>query len=541
MRDYWGPVGAEENSELILISQIVHKQKKEGRVMKKKKFLILLLMAGLTITLTCSSAIAEEFSVLGRSLKLFGYATQEMSFGFKDSYDTEKGLNSALMNLFVEGDYEINKDLKFYGSGMLTVDWIYQLKHNDSSWNDKLFSKSKSKLNVDDKYWQLLKEARLTWTPGDFMFRAGKQIVSWGELLAFRIMDQINPLDQRRGFLDIEFETTIIPIWLFRADYYPKIKSSWLQDLGFEFVWNPNPDFIPNQDLRAGNAEGGIWAPNITMSIPAPPFKAHIATAYGMIDTPKKWKEGNEFAFRAKANMFGAMATLNFFYGRDNSPVSLGVPPYASPLPPHIYASDGALLLHPFSEGKYPLLKFVGATIAKEITPLRASFLGDVAPTVYLEALYAFESTFAFTNPLTTTSRYDKSDDLRTGVEVTWKVKIPPLNARTYFAFTGEFFWRRIMDYPSIEVIQGLKKNNYQTFLSVNTQYFHGKLTPSFTWIHDINTNSNYFIPKLVYDLDYHWHFTLGAQLFRGAKEGKGLQLFDNKNQIFFKVAYKWG
>ena len=79
------------------------------------------------------------------------------------------------------------------------------------------------------------------------------------------------------------------------------------------------------------------------------------------------------------------------------------------------------------------------------------------------------------------------------------------------------------MDYPSVEEIAGLKKNNYQTFLSVNTSYFHNKLTPSFTWIHDINSNSNYFIPKLVYDLDYHWHFTLGGQLFSGAKEGQGL------------------
>jgi len=486
--------------------------------------------------LTFSSVIAEEFNVLGRSLKLFGYATQEVSYGFKDDYDTEKGLNSALMNLFVEGDYEITKDLKFYGSGMLTVDWIYQLKHNDSSWNDKLFSKSKGELNVDDKYWQLLKEARLTWTPGDFMFRVGKQIVSWGELLGFRIMDQINPLDQRRGFLDIEFETTIIPIWLFRADYYPKIKSSWLQDLGFEFVYNPNADFIPNQDLMAGNADGGIWAPNVP--IPG----AHLATAYSNISTPNNWKEGNEFAFRVKANMLGAITTLNFFYGRDNSPVMLAVPPFISPIPPDIFASDGALLLHPFSEGKYPLLRFVGATIAKELTPLRASFLGDVAPTVYLEALYAFDSTFTFTNPIVPfIQRFEKSDDFRTGIEVTWKVKIPALNARSYFSFMGEFFYRRIMDYPSFEVIQGLKKNNYQTFLSVNTSYFHNKLTPSFTWIHDINSNSNYFIPKLVYDLDYHWHFTLGGQLFSGAKEGQGLQLFENKNQIFFKVAYKWG
>ena len=534
--------------------------------MKKKRFLILVLIAALTIAMTFSSVTAEEFSVLGRPLQLFGYATQGISYGFKDAYDTEKGLNSALMNLFVEGDYAITDNLKFYGSGMLTVDWIYQLKHNDNSWNDKLFSKSKDKLNVDDKYWQTLKEARLTWAPGDFMFRAGKQIVSWGELMAFRIMDQINPLDQRRGFLDVEFETTIIPIWLLRADYYPKIKSSWLQDLGFEFVYNPNPDFISNQGLKAGNDEGGIWAPNIYgpdfadmsfLGIPGvgliprdvaigffgplaagqPILPSRIGSMFLDIRTPKKWKEGHEFGFRAKANLFGALATLNAFYGRDNDPVLKSLP-YA---PVFTRGSDGSVLIHPYMEGKYPLLRFVGATVSKEITPLKASFLGNVAPTVYLEALYAFNNTFNFTNPITMMERFGKSDDFRSGIEVAWKVKIPALNARTYFNITGEFFYRKIMDYPSIEEIAGLKKNNYQTFLSVNTSYFHNKLTPSFTWIHDINTNSNYFIPKLVYDLDYHWHFTLGGQLFKGAKEGQGLQLFDNKNQIFFKVAYKWG
>ncbi|MGZ4857688.1 MAG: DUF1302 family protein [Methanobacteriaceae archaeon] len=265
--------------------------------MKNKRFMILFLMVGLITTLTFSSAIAEELTVLGNPLKLFGYATQEMSFGFKKDYDTENSLNSALMNLFIEGDYQITKDLKFYGSAMLTVDWAYQLNSHRDDWNEKLFSKSRGNLNVDDQYWQILKEARLTWTPGDFMFRVGKQIVSWGELLAFRIMDQINPLDQRRGFLDIEFETTIIPIWLLRADYYPKLKFAWLQDLGFEFVWNPNADFIPNQDIVSGNADMGIWAPNVPIS------GAHLATAYGRISTPQRWTEGNEFGLRVKGNI----------------------------------------------------------------------------------------------------------------------------------------------------------------------------------------------------------------------------------------------
>lgn len=505
--------------------------------MKKRKLLTLVLMAGLIIALTFSSAVAEEVSVLGRPLKLFGYATQEMSFGFKDSYDTENSLNSALMNLFVEGDYQITKDLKFYGSGMLTVDWAYQLNSHRDSWNDKLFSKSKHNLNVDDKYWQLLKEARLTWTPGDFMFRVGKQIVSWGELLAFRVMDQINPLDQRRGFLDVEFETTIIPIWLFRADYYPKLNFAWLQDLGFEFVYNPNADFIPDQNIMLGNADGGIWAPNVP--IPG----AHLATTYANIRTPERFKEGNEFGLRVKGNIYNTLVTLNGFYGRDNSPAALFVPPFFSPVPPNIFASDGKLLLHAFQEGKYPLLKFVGATLAKEITPLKVSFLGGVAPTLYLEARYAFDRTFVFTNPLFPfpVNRFGNSDEFLGGFNIAWKVLIPFLNPNTYFNIMPEFIYQRIMNYPSLEEISGLKKNNYQTFLNISTSYFHNKLTPSFSWIHDINSNSNYFVPKLVYDYDTHWHFTLGGQLFKGAKEGQGLQLFDNKNQIYFKVAYKWG
>jgi len=507
--------------------------------MKKRRFLILFLMAGLTIALTGSPAIAEQFSVFGKPLNLLGYATQGGSFSLldKDKYDTEKGLNSALMNLFVEADYTPIDNLKFYTSSMLTVDWIYQLKHNDSSWNDKFLSHSKHNLNVDDKYWQLLKEANVTWTPENFMFKVGKQIVSWGEMLAFRVMDQINPLDQRRGFADVEFETTIIPIWLIRAEYFPKIKLNWLRDLGFEFVYNPNADFIPDQGIKAGNDEGGIWAPNIPLGGP------HMGSAVADISNPKRWKEGNEFGFRVKANLFDYLVTLNAFYGRDNSPVALLVPPFLSPLPPHIFASDGQLLLHPFQEGKYPLLRFVGATLSKEILPLKASFLGGVAPVVFLEALYAYKNTFAFGTPGTPFARFEQSDEFRGAIEVSWKVKIPFLNPRAYFSITPEFFYRRIMDYPSFEEIASLKKNNYQTFLTVSTSYFHNKLTPSIAWIHDINSKSDYHILKLAYDYSNKWHFTLGAQFFHGdnKENSKLFQLFDNKDQIFFKISYKWG
>ena len=357
---------------------------------------------------------AKEFIVFERPLNLLGYMTQGTSFSLigKSKYDLEQDFNSALMNLFLEGDYKISDTLRFYGSSMLTVDWIYQIKHPDSSWNNKLFNKSRDRLNVDDKYWQLLKEAHLTWTPGDFVFRIGKQIVSWGETDGIRLIDQINPLDQRRGFADVEFETTIIPIWLLKANYSPPVFLNWLKDLGFEFVFNPNADFIPNQSIRTGNDEGGIWAPNVLIPGPFPFGEAHLGSTIPNIKEPGHFNsKGFEYAFRIKGIVCDSVITLNYFYGLDNDPVTRSTgPPFIT------QASDGKLIAHPFLEGKYPLFRFVGATFSKDITSLKSSFLGGVSPVVRFETFYAFKNTFA-----TTLNTFDRSDELRRAIGIDWK------------------------------------------------------------------------------------------------------------------------
>lgn len=514
--------------------------------MKKRRALVSFVISGIIVLLIFSFATAGEYNLLGRPLNLFGYVTVGGSFSEpnNDRYDNQQGLNSALMNIFLEGDYAITRNLKFYGSGMLTVDWIYQLRENDGEWNDKQFSKSKSYLNVDDKYWQLLKEAHFTWSPENFSMRVGKQIVAWGETDGFRLMDQINPQDLRRGFGDVEFETTIIPIWLIKADYSPPNKPTWLQDLNFEFTYNPNADYIPNQPIKTGNDVGGIWAPNVVLPGPPPFYSSHMGSAVANIKTPKQWEDGNEFAFRIRALAYDSVITLNAFYGYDNDYVSRLVPPYLAPIPPHILASDGKTILHPYMEGYYPLFRFLGGTYSRDIPPLKASILGGVAPVVRIEALYAYESTFAFTKTGTPISRFDTSDEVRAAIGVDWKVKIPILNPRAYFSLSGQFYYRRINDYPSdtsIETIQGLEKDNYQTTLGISTSYFHQKLTPSFFWLRDINSQSDFFRYQLVYDYSNNWHFTLGALILGGDKSGQGFQLFDNKDQLYFKISYKWG
>ena len=500
--------------------------------MRKGRKRILMFVVGLAMVLMVSSAMAKEIILLERPLNLLGYATQGGAFGIHNEYDTEAGLQSALMNVFIEGDYKIMDRLKFYGAGMLTVDWAYQIKANDSSWHEKGFPKSNGRFNVDYKDWQTIKEAHLTWTPGDFMVRAGKQIVVWGETDGFRLMDQINPLDQRRGFADVEFESTIIPIWLMRLNYSPKLNSDWLLDLGFEFTFNPNAEFIPNQDILPGNDMGGVWAPNVMIPGPFPMGEAHLGSLISNIDQPNLWShEGFEYAFRIKANVLNTLITLNYFYGLDNSPVTKNVLRF----PIFSIASDGKLIIHPFVEGKYPLFRFVGGTFSRDITPLKASFLGGVSPVIRFEGLYAFKSTFA-----SNINTFFKSDELRWAVGLDWKVKIPVLNARSYFTVSPQFYHRAITDYPPYG-LSSVEKNNYMATLLVKTAYLNAKLAPTFFWLRDITNQANFFKVEMLYDYTSNWRFTLGTLFLDGNRTGKGFEVFDNKDQVYFKITYRWG
>lgn len=514
-------------------------------------------------------AFSEEFLVGGKPFSIMGYVTQggAVSLVEKNKPDTERDFQSALTNLFLEMAYKPRDDIKLYGSGMLTADWMYDLKHNDRSWKDKGFADSRKNLYIDDQYWQLLKEAHVTWTPPNWNIRAGKQIVGWGETDGFRLIDQINPLDQRRGFADVEFESTIIPTWLLKTEYFPAHKPMWMQDLGFEFIFNPNVTWIKNQPIELGNDVGGIWAPYVTgpdfkdlspLGVPGlgfiptgalgalpPPLQAaaasfpnvasRIGSADVTLDRPRSGSTtGMEYAGRIKTIIADSIITLNGFYGRSNDYVSRSA---AAP-PRMTTAEDGAVIIHPQLEAFYPYFKFVGATFSRDITPLKASFLGGVAPVLRLETFYAFNSTFS--NQIT--NEFVKKDELRYAIGVDWKVKIPLLNPRAYFTISPQFYQQKIMSYGSErKELAGLYENNYMTTLMITTSYLHNKLVPSFFWMRDRTNKANFFRYQLGYDYSNVWHFVIGATTFDGTKEGQGFDVFQNKDQLYFKVSYKWG
>jgi len=497
--------------------------------------ILIVALAGLLVH---PPAMAIDFRLGGKECSLMGYVNQGVSFGVAgDEYDTKQGFQSALFQFLLEAQIDLDPELRFFGSVGCNADWAYPILTSNSEWDDKEFDKSRDELFIYSHRRDILRELHVTWSPGNWFFRLGNQIAVWGETDVFRIMDQINPLDNRRGLTDLEFETTILPIWLVRAEYYLQPDSSWLNDLGFEFIFNPNADFRGDEsDL--GNDKAGIWSPkiNVRLGLPYPFDLIHVGSFDMFLDRPDSFDDdGFEYGFRVRAVIQNTIVTLNAFYGRDNAPVAR--PRSALPRVQRS-ADDGRLILHLPMEGYYPLMRFVGFTLTRDFEKLYVSALGGIAPVLRLEAFYAFENTFE-----TATSTFEKFDETRWAIGIDWKIWARWLNPRAAFMISPQFYHRKVLNYPSDGLTQSgvlVRDNNYQASLLISTSYFHNKIAPQCIWARNISERANLFKIQVIYERSDVWNYTLGTLLINGEKTGKGFEPFTNKDQIYFTVGYRF-
>ena len=56
-----------------------------------------------------------------------------------------------------------------------------------------------------------------------------------------------------------------------------------------------------------------------------------------------------------------------------------------------------------------------------------------------------------------------------------------------------------------------------------------------------VTNQANFFKVEMLYDYTSNWRFTLGTLLLDGNKTGKGFEVFDHKDQVYFKITYRWG
>ena len=512
-----------------------------GEVKGMKRKAMALCYALLCVIMTLVSAnqgLTFDVDVGGSPLTMTGFLNQSVYYGLQDdAYDTKSGFNSFVTQALLEATYMPTQSLRFFASGNFNADWAYPIYDSDDEWNDKQFDQSEDRLYIFDDWQDILKEANATWANDKFYVRLGKQIVQWGQMDGYLITNVINPIDQRRGISDVEFENTVIPIWMVRAEYNTFVNTSWLSGFGLQFVLDPSFKFRGNELLLPGNDAQGVWAPNVDVDL-GPMGMAHLGSINFDIDEPDDFDPDYfTYGLKARGYIYDAVVELLCYYGRDRDFVAVG-----SPTMPDFEVSDedGQLIIHPYNEGYYPRFKFIGATYTQDLTSIKANFLGGVSPVVRLEALYAFDSTYS-----TTIDTFYKTDEIRAAIGIDWKVKIPFLNAKKYFMVAPQYYYQRVVDYPD-----GYRLNqrgsmagtffddNHKAALMINTNYYNGKIQPMAFWLYDISNRASYYKLQCAYAPTSSWTYTLGASLFDGSEEGRGFEPLANKDQIYFTIGY---
>ena len=483
----------------------------------KKLILSLFLLAIMTV---CNGSItqAEIYSVAGKEVQILGQISQTVNYGFKDSYDYEEGINTVLTDVLLDGGLILNDELHVNTLLGLSVDWNYDFQHGDDSWQDKGFNLSRNRMYFDDEYWQVVKELHTTWTPGNCLFRVGKQAVTWGLLDGPNVLNQINPEDGRRGETEIEFETSVIPIWMLRAEYNPPVYNTFLDDLNIQFLFNPNADFIPTQQLEPGPDANGVFAPA-------------VGEGFGSFDKteiePDEWDSENfEYGVQFQAFIGGSIVNLNYSNGTSNEYVSeinmaaagenIGNNFASGAQEPDPFRYDSIGLAHLPITVHWADQEFFGGYISHDMQSW--TFMpGKRTPILKFEWAYELDKTFEVNSDYVLgegAPPFIEKDMFTWGAGIEWNIDIPYITSQgNGMTFNSSYITSYIQDYD--HRLDSIKDDTFLVFI-VNTLYLSGRLKPEFMLVRDMESHEDLYTLSTEYLYSASINIAGGVKIYDG-------------------------
>jgi len=199
-----------------------------------------------------SETPAAEFGIFGdpdtRGWDLTGSTMIGSSVNFLGHHSARKhtnykGLSRLRTRLNLQLEADLPYEWKFQGMGYAWYDFAY-IARGTGEYTQQ----------VRNNYiWEA--DTQEIWIQGrvtrDLDLKIGRQIVNWGRSDSLRVVDVLNPLDQREpGLTDIEDLRR--PMAMVRADYYWKnwsLTGLAIPELRFDKDPPPGSDFNPSPDL----------------------------------------------------------------------------------------------------------------------------------------------------------------------------------------------------------------------------------------------------------------------------------------------------
>jgi len=429
-------------------------------------------------------------------------------------------------------NYILNGNNRFFVRGWVVYEPAYRFEYNSGITD---MSDYYNQYNVRDAYWKNV--------TGPLTLFMGRQIVTWGESLAFRIGDVINPQDFSWNFGFSNLEQSRLPLWMvhpilnlpswgpFTANF---IEGVWTP--AWQPMYNPSVD-TPNQDpsnphsnwydgqhdvsgsvsIQApftafGSARfqvqpyplltGAAGVPNNMTAFPqlcssfngrhctSEEFSSLVPPFFGY-HLPGNTLGSSTEGFRIHTLVKNAEITMLYWHGHQfNEGFTPGAPPYVVGNP-----STGQYLQFGF-----PQFNDIGVTLNRPIY-LPGEFLASVPLVLRTEAVWQDRTPFNTTDVAIRNGVVDKNTvnslvaiDLD-GLYAPWLTKTGTLNANLEWnQFTISGYGKNLV---YAFYAERYRHNEEQILFSTNTSFWWGAILPTYTMIWNPSGNTTLLFPTV--------------------------------------------
>lgn len=398
-----------------------------------------------------------------------------------------------------ELDYKFDEKLSFHTILRGRYDAIYDLRDD---FKRDVAPADKDGMRTDGQ----VREIYFDYKPIESLsLRAGRQTVIWGESDGLRLMDMINPMDLKWGYLTRDFEDFRTPLTMLRVNY--RVPGLEAHMAAVELVWIP-VDFEVNQIPPPGSA----WAPE------SPKFFNDLAFGLAMGAVPgvpfptlavlrteerPRTLRNSRIGAKLAGKIAGTDLSLNYFHTYSDGAVYKFTGVGIGDAPANLFGITNTFNM----EAKFPWKHIVGGTFNHDFGMFVAR--GEVA--------YEFKDQF---QNLSKADFTEESDYIKAMLGFDYQLTIPGFNRGKTIFVSGQIFDFRIMDYNNdiVNIPYGYRVKEDETVLTllVNTGFAEDKIKPEIFVAYDPSYNSWWVKPKLGLEYGSDWRIEMGANFFDG-------------------------
>ena len=419
-------------------------------------------------------------------------------------------------------NYKLDGNNRFFIRGWIVYEPAYRFEYKGGMTD---MSDYYNQYNVRDAYWKN--------TTGPLTLFVGRQIVTWGESLAFRVGDVINPQDLTWNFGFANLEQSRLPLWM----VHPILKFSDLGPLTANFIegiWTPAWQPMYNPSVDAPNFDPSnphsnwydgqhdvagsvsllapftlvssarfetqptpflLGTPGIPAALTAFPQlqAANFASPFVGYHLPSNTLGSSTEGFRIHTLVKNAEITALYWHGHQfNEAGTPGAPLYVV----------GGRTQRQFLEVGFPQFNDIGATLNRPIY-LPGALLSNIPFVFRTEALWQDRTPLNTTDIGVPNAVVDKNTinslvalDMD-GLYVPWLTSTGTLTTNLEWnQFTIVGYGKHLV-YPFYS--ERWRHNEEQILFSANTSWWWGAILPTYTMIWNPSGNTTLLFPTMVF------------------------------------------